>query len=268
MSPKKKPDVTESTVESHQKEEADSEQLIEYALPEEVTHEYLVDLIDQPAWKTILLDIVKAEKMDPWNIDVIRLADLYLSKINLLERSNLRVPANAILATAILLKHKAKTLRLTSLEELEDELKEKELLPEERALLAAQIPELRGTRMMREGPVTLDSLVQTIETMLAKSSTQSRFAKKLEELRFVMPDPSFNIEEKMADVLNKIKARADSQGLVLFSQLTAEHKNDPIEVVNNFIPLLFLANRNQIMIWQEQFWEDIFIRWNKNQQEK
>src|SRR3989338_6587440 len=97
MSPKKKPDVTESTVESHQKEEADSEQLIECALPEEVTHEYLVDLIDQPAWKTILLDIVKAEKMDPWNIDVIRLADLYLSKINLLERSNLRVPANAIL---------------------------------------------------------------------------------------------------------------------------------------------------------------------------
>ncbi|MDO8625538.1 MAG: hypothetical protein Q7R47_05625, partial [Candidatus Diapherotrites archaeon] len=35
---------------------------VQYILPEEVTHEYLVDLIDQPAWKTILLDIVKAER--------------------------------------------------------------------------------------------------------------------------------------------------------------------------------------------------------------
>ncbi len=268
--PKKRVDSSDSSEPVPEPVSSDEirEDSIGYVLPDEVTHDYLVDLIDQPAWKTILLDIVKAEKMDPWNIDVIQLADAYLSKINLLEKSNLRVPANAILASAILLKHKAKSLRLTSLDEVEAELKEKELTPEERALLASQIPELRGTRMMREGRVTLDSLVQTIETMLAKSSTQSRFAKKLEELRFVMPDASFNIEEKMSDVMKRIESRADSQGLVLFSQLVVEHKSDPIEIVNTFLPLLFLANRNKISIWQEQFWEDIFIRWNKNEQEK
>ncbi|MEK6820785.1 MAG: hypothetical protein AABY11_00095, partial [archaeon] len=34
----------------------------------------LVGLIDQPAWKTILISLVKNEKMDPWNIDVKDLA--------------------------------------------------------------------------------------------------------------------------------------------------------------------------------------------------
>ena len=69
----------------------------------------LVDLIDQPAWKTILLDLVESEKMDPWDIDVIVLAEKYIKKINDLETNNLRVPANAILACAILVKTKAST---------------------------------------------------------------------------------------------------------------------------------------------------------------
>ena len=33
----------------------------------------LVDLIDQPAWKTILLDLVSSEKMDPWILMLLHL---------------------------------------------------------------------------------------------------------------------------------------------------------------------------------------------------
>ncbi len=264
----KKPKKQEAVAEASEESNADAvtPESVDYPLPEEVTHEYLVDLIDQPAWKTILLDIVKAEKMDPWNIDLIVLADFYLKKIQLLSHGNLRIPANAILASAILLRYKAKSLRLTSLDEIDKETAERELTAEERALLAESIPDLPGVRPVREGRVTLDTLVSTIETMLNKSRTQSRFARKLEELRFVMPDASFNIEKRMSEVLEKIRQRADSQGLVMFSQIVEEFKGDPVEIVNTFIPLLFLANRNQITLWQDEFWEDIFIRWNKNEQ--
>ena len=54
------------------------------AVPEGKVKEYLVDLIDQPAWKTILIELVKGNKMDPWNIAVVALADLYWKKIQLL----------------------------------------------------------------------------------------------------------------------------------------------------------------------------------------
>ena len=88
----------------------------------------LVDLIDQPAWKTILLNLVETEKMDPWNINVVVLCEKYLNKINELEGNNLRVPANAILACAILVKTKSKYLKLSYRRE------KIELTPEQRIL--------------------------------------------------------------------------------------------------------------------------------------
>ena len=235
-------------------------------LPETVDHGYLLDLIDQPAWKTILMAIVRQEKMDPWDIDILVLADKYLQKINALEHANLRVPANALLASAILLKTKSKTLRLTSLEDLEKQDAKKELTAEERALLAGQIPELRGSRGLREGKVSLDELVKTIETMLSKSRGKNAFAKKMQgEIEFILPFAGIDIEARMKEVLELVEQRIDSQGMVLFSQLlNGNHTAN--DAINVFIPLLFLANKGQLQVWQEEFWNEIFIRYTKNEQ--
>lgn len=227
-------------------------------LPDEISHDYLVDLIEQPAWKAILMAIVRQEKMDPWNIDLVLLADRYLDKINALEKANLRVPANAMLASAILLKTKSKTLRITTLEDLEKEDEKKGLTPEERALLMRGIPELKGTRSMREGKVTLDELVKTIETMLTKSRSKNQFAKQFQEIQFVLPFSEMDIEKRMVEVLELVQQKMDSQGLALFSQLLP-HKATPNETINVFVPLLFLANKNQLSIWQDEFWGEIFI---------
>ncbi|MBU0635633.1 segregation/condensation protein A [Candidatus Micrarchaeota archaeon] len=249
---------------------ADSEQALPdlktVELPETVSHEYLVDLIDQPAWKTILLTIVKQEKMDPWDIDIILLADKYLEKIGALEQANLRVPANAMLASAILLKTKSKSLRITTLDDLEKAEAKRELSPEERALLERGIPELRSMRGIREGKVTLDELVNTIEVMLNKSSAKTSLSKKFEEIRFTLPFAEMNIETKMKDVLALVHEKMDSQGMVLFSQL-ANGKQGANEILNIFIPLLFLANNNKLSVWQEEFWEEIFVKLNSMREE-
>src|SRR3990167_1881053 len=63
----------------------------------------LVQLIHYPEWKMILLDLIKKEKMDVWAIDIGVLARKYLKKIEELKETSLRLPANAILASAILL---------------------------------------------------------------------------------------------------------------------------------------------------------------------
>ena len=42
----------------------------------------LVDLIEQPAWKSILVELVRTERMDPWSIDISQLSEKYLAKIN------------------------------------------------------------------------------------------------------------------------------------------------------------------------------------------
>lgn len=213
----------------------------------------LVDLIDQPAWKTILLDLVQSEKMDPWNIDVALLSEKYLKKINELQTTSLRVPANAILACAILLKTKSKYLRLSSLDE-EDE--QKELDPAQRDLLLAEIPDLLANRSFREGRISLDELVSSIEDIIHRTTPKralNNIAPRM-EINF----DTTSIEEKMQEILDAIKTKADSQGVVLFNDLLTIDGID--EVVETFLPILFLMNNGKILAYQNEFFGDIFVQ--------
>jgi len=215
----------------------------------------LVDLIDQPAWKTILIDLIKSEKMDPWAIDIAELAGKYLTKINLLEKVSLRIPANAILASAILLKMKARTLKLSALDE---DVEAADYAREFHLMADDEIPNLNGLRQLREGRVSLDELVSTIENVLEKTK-KAEFRKSVRELpKFTIPFSEENLTEKIEFVLSKIMERADSQGLVIFSRLL--DNKDSSEIVNTFVPLLFLVNKGKVNAWQDEFWGEIFVQ--------
>ena len=226
----------------------------------------LVSLIDQPAWKTILISLVKSEKMDPWNISIIELADKYLQKINGLDGIDLRLPANAILASAILLRFKARILKLSS---IDDDMAEAELAKqmseEEKILFENVMPDLTSVRKFREGTVSLDSLVDAIEIMLEKTKSKSQ------QKQIIMDRPDFaipvfeeNIDEKMDFIYSMITDRADSEGLVLFSSLV--EGKDVIGIVDTFIPVLFLANNEKVNIWQDEFFGEIFIALKKKRE--
>ncbi|MBI2597588.1 MAG: segregation/condensation protein A, partial [Candidatus Diapherotrites archaeon] len=165
----------------------------------------LVDLIEKPAWKTILIDLVKSEKMDPWNIDIAILAEKYLEKIHSLKGHDLRIPANAILATAILLKFKSRVLKFSPLEEEEESRETRELTEEEKAEIERMLPELSGTRKEREGKISLDDLVHSIETMLEKSKQRvdKRFLSDREKPEFRIPLTDTNIEELVEKVFEQ-----------------------------------------------------------------
>ena len=230
-------------------------------LPENVN---LVDLIEQPAWKTILIELVKSERMDPWNIDVTELAGKYLQKINLLGGTDLRIPANAILASAILLKFKSRILSIKPLDEEEAAealAMQRELTPEQIAELEASLPELTSIRKLREGKVSLDELVLGIEKMLeqSKARVDKRFI-QLERPEFKIPFSNFNIDEKMEEIYTIITEKADSQGLLTFSMLPS---NTVAETVESFIACLFLTNNERINMWQEDFFGEIFLSVNK-----
>lgn len=220
----------------------------------------LVDLIERPAWKSILIELVKSEKMDPWNIDLIELAEKYLKKINALQGKDLRIPANAILASAILLRFKARALKISSVDDEEEMfLEKKELTPEQRKELEEMLPELRVIKSTRQGKVSLDELVNAIEKMLDKN--KDRFEKRAlgtkEVIEFKLPYADYNIDERIEQVFGEIKSKADSTGMLLFSHLVEGKK--PAEIIDTFVPCLFLANKQKINIWQEEFFGEIFI---------
>ncbi|MFH1895802.1 MAG: ScpA family protein [archaeon] len=218
----------------------------------------LVSLIDVPEWKSILLDLVNSEKMDPWDIDIIDLSEKYLKKINSIERTDLRVPANAILASAILLRAKSRLLKISSLEEEEKSTTDK--------IIEEFIPELKDARTLREGKISLDELVDAIQNIVEQTKSRKSRLRELPELKFQVPMAKENISEKMKKVFERIKQKADSQGMLLFSALidgnTSEH------LIDIFIPLLFLNDENKINLWQEEWLGEIFISLSENNAEK
>ncbi len=225
---------------------------VEEAYERDYSQMDLVDLIDQPAWKTILISLVTSEKMDPWNIDVAELAEKYLKKVNELEHNNLRVPANAILACTILVKTKSKYLKLSSVDEEEEK---EQITDEQKQMMLEELPDLMCNRSFREGRISLDELVESIEGIINKTTPKrvaSRVVPKM-ELNF----DTTSIEDKMGDVLNSIKKRVDSQGVVRFKDLCEDELNS---IVDTFLPVLFLMNGGKIIAYQENFFGDIFIQ--------
>jgi len=228
-------------------------EIVEEVIERDYSKMDLVDLIDQPAWKTILIDLVETEKMNPWDIDVIVLSEKYLKKISELEGNNLRVPANAILACAILVKTKSKYLRLSSLDVKEEKV---ELTPEQKEMMLATIPDLMSGRMSKEGRITLDELVMSIEDIIQRTTPKrnsSRIVPRI-EINF----DATSIEEKLDDVFNLIKQKVDSQGIVLFRDLVESDEVDSL--VDVFLPILFLMNSGKLIAYQNEFFGEIFVQ--------
>lgn len=221
----------------------------------------LVDLINEPAWKTILYSLASSTKMDVWNIDISALADAYLERINLLGTASLSIPANAILASAILLRFKARIVQISSIREDGDEDSLQmagDLDAAEKQVFEEFLPELRNVRRLREGGrISLDSLVEAIEVILEKSKKKRSAVFERENIEFRVPFSDFNLEEKMVEIYERITCNLDSQGMVVFSSLVKSC--EPDNVVRSFISCLFLFNKGRINMWQTEFWDDIFI---------
>ncbi len=249
--------ATHSKKKTHSEEEDDYPDIETIETDVQVsTHEDLVGLIEQPAWKTILISLVKTEKMDPWNIDIKLLAQKYLEKIRSLQSTDLRLPANAILASAILLRFKARALHLPSIDE-EEEGRIKTLLTAEQ-LLGGMMPELLSPNLTREGKVTLDQLVASIEEILEKTKSKvQRERDGRDRPQFALPFASMNLEEKMQEIYELAQHYSDETGLVRFSVMV--HGKSTSEIIELFLALLFLVNDGKLNAWQEELFGEIFV---------
>lgn len=145
----------------------------------------IVQLVAQPTWREFLVELVATQQMDPWDIDITSLADVYLSKVREMQALDLRVPANVILASAILLYFKAQALKLEDEEPYIPEVEETNLL------MSQQIPELvyRPNRP-RTRRVTLDELLHALDRVLKQGPRKLMNAAAPKALSIELPGNS------------------------------------------------------------------------------
>jgi segregation and condensation protein A len=215
----------------------------------------LEKIVALPTWREMLLDLVAAKKLDPWNIDIVEITGSYIERINKMEMLDLRVPANLILAAAILVRFKASALRF---EEEAQVVVEETYVEEDASPEVIPVLELK-TRIPPKRMVTLDELLLAMEKVFDEQKKREEKAQKIEIPAVInIQLPEFNIEQRMAEVYQRVVQEKDSEGLATFSGIVRD--NTPVEAVATLLPLLHLVQDRKLSIFQEKFFGEIFIR--------
>jgi segregation and condensation protein A len=210
-------------------------------------------LVAETNWKEMLIDLVETEKLDPWSIDIAFVADKFVERVRTLQMLDLHVAANVVLASSILLRMKAETLLFEGGEEPNGEVETTRVIP--------QIPSL--TLKLRLPPprrVTLQELIRAIEEIM---KIQQRVKKPLQQLQQIpiqinLNEKEIDIDKLMEETYKSVREKVDSYGLVTFSQLV---KNKGVEeIIRTFVPLLFLMKNGKVLLFQEEFFGEIFIK--------
>jgi len=215
----------------------------------------LASMVRKPSWKQLLVDLVVTEKLDPWDIDIIKVAEGFTKMVKEMKQLDFHVPANIILASAILLKYKSNAIRI---------IEEPEFVEAEPLEVAdeGEIPPLQiKARIPPQVPITLNELILEMEKVIQyddESRVKKIKIKPREVVNIELPD--YDIEAEMEKLYARMKDEMDGESLVLFSSLVKN--KEPKEVVLTLSPLLHLAQEKAIGLRQDEFWGEIFIKVN------
>lgn len=220
-------------------------------------------------WQSLLMDLVKQEGMDPWDVDVSKLANSYIQTVRKLKEANLGVSGKFVLASALLLKVKSKRLIGEDLDNLDALFRR----TEEEAILAGDFEDINLLQPLFEGgeeprlnprtpqprkrKVSVFDLVEALEK--AMNTRKRRIERTLPGLRHKITLPeSTDISEIIVSVYRDIKDYFKSgKNKLTFKELA--RAEDRETRMFTFIPLLHLHNERRIDLNQEAHLGEIGI---------
>ncbi|MCL5100558.1 MAG: segregation/condensation protein A [Candidatus Marsarchaeota archaeon] len=210
----------------------------------------IIDFVKDATWKDILMELVRKNKLDPWSIDIVEVIDKYLELVKTLKVMDLRVPANIILAAAILLRLKSEVVGITE-EVIEQD--EEPQVSRPAVQIEDLIPKLRPPMKRR---ISLNELIEAMDEAMKIRETRSN--RQVNTISMPIPFTHRDIEEEIEKVYNVITKNADKKGMITFAQLirTLNTTNVLLEL---FIPVLFLASKQRLQLLQSAFFGEIII---------
>lgn len=201
-------------------------------------------IIEGSDFQSVLREIIIEEGLDPWNINITKIADSLLNYLNQLKEINFRIPARFILVSAILLRLKSETL-------VEEEKEEREL--EKIDIEGLEILEPPISRIPRRN-ITFEELTRTLEKVMSEKERREQIKLKREEkINQLQRLMKINIEDYVEKVFRELSKIIKTS----FYELT--NRKSDLETARYFVAILHLANQQKIEIKQENLFEDIHI---------
>lgn len=206
------------------------------------------DIISKERWKDLLIELIVTEKLDPWNIDIVKLTDEYLEKIRNIEFSKMFMyTGNVILAAAILLRYKSDVLKYK--EETEVYTEDEQMVVKGGDVLSLSF----NSRFPPKKPITLKELLKEIDRVI-KYEIRSTLKKTAFEPEIVSLELNvLNLEKEMDTLMEKIKHKENRT----FSSLLDSESRE--EIIKTFLTLLHLFQKGRILLSQRKLFDDIIV---------
>lgn len=233
----------------------------------------------------IITDMAKTGKIDPWNIDIVKVYDEYMKKLQELnQNNNLKFVGRAFVYASILLNLKSKVLSGLSLSDFEPEQEfdedgfddfggsfepEQLQLPSSNIISFDEVLQRRtSTKLNRNRGVTLNDLIrhlefyEELEKKRALKNTLERQKRRLERnygklsttdiIDMTQDEYIEGLADKMEQNLNKILEREKEieiteLTLIGFSRAAA------------FIAILYLVSNGKFEIRQDDFYGELYV---------
>ncbi|MEM5869607.1 MAG: segregation/condensation protein A [Candidatus Aenigmatarchaeota archaeon] len=214
-------------------------------------------VLEKENWEEIIYHIVSIEKLDPWNIDLIKLTDSFLNYLKKIEELDFRIPARVVFVAAVLLRLKADYLSIFEEEETIEQIAQQQPvdLGIDPNLVQLGIP----IRRIPKRQITLDELILALRKAMAvreRRIERSRRWRERIELQITEEDITKRIEEMMREIDELMKKMKSEK--VGFSQIVKKWERK--RIVEKFVPLLHLENDKKIETEQEDYFKEIWIR--------
>ncbi|WP_457626486.1 segregation/condensation protein A [Persephonella sp.] len=195
----------------------------------------------------IVLKLMINGEIDPWNVDIVELADKYLQEIKKMHLPDLRLASKALAAAALLLKMKADALQIEEEEENEEKVSRKRVFGIKRFYTIDEIAH-----------VLKKYIAPVIEFKPKRKYTRrkpyTRRKKKIE-----IPLFHATLEETIEALEKEFETL---EGFISLSELNHPDKTQA------FVALLFLNYEGVINIYQEEEFGEIYIEKNRQKLKK
>lgn len=225
----------------------------------------------------LLCDMISKQKIDIKDISIIEITKQYLAYINMLEDMDLEVTSDFITMATKLLEIKSKYLLFSQREldeeedprlELMEQLKEYKKYKKASEVLKDSVDYLNQPYYRNREEIIIDDKVDlneisidSIKSILpyifkVKNIEEENETKKDERLNKIVRGKIISVEEKIEYIQN-ILTTADK---ISFNNIIKDNTKD--EVIATFLSLLELIKAKEIVVVQENFFEDIIIKKN------
>ncbi|KAF1076659.1 segregation/condensation protein A [Methanogenium sp. MK-MG] len=223
----------------------------------------------------ILVSMAESGEIDPWNIDIVEVTDRFLGELERMKTLDLRISGRTLFFASFLLRMKSEYL-----EESEDD--ESDIIEDSFELsddfesdpdfsfddvsepierLEREIKRRIGRKGKRKSPVTLYELIKELKTAEKVERRSSRKKRAFPDVIFAASDiVSVAHEEDLQDLAVSAYACFEEMSatdeIITLSSLSSAMNMDYRAV---YLPLLFLMLEGRLIIWQDEFFGDIYI---------